>query len=135
MPRTANGSNMSIAQLEQLLMGRRAEVRKLEKQRAKMARKLAVMELRIRNLGGSVPGGRGGMRGGTRARNEKSLPDMIEGVLSKTGKPMRVRDIAAAVRSAGYHSNSDQFPSIVNQALIKDKRFAAADRGVYQLKK
>ena len=132
MPRVAAGSNMSIRQLEQLLHGRKAALRKLESQRAQVARRLAVLDRRIQSLGGASAGGAGP---GRRARNEKSLPDMIDAVLSRNGKPMRVRDIAAAVRNAGYRSNSPQFPSIVNQALIKDKRFASVERGVYQLKK
>jgi hypothetical protein len=48
---------------------------------------------------------------------------------------MKVGDIADAVQSKGYRSNSANFRGIVNQALIKDKRFGAASRGLYQLKK
>jgi hypothetical protein len=73
--------------------------------------------------------------GGGRVRNEKSLNDMISGVLTKAGKPMSVGDITDAVRAGGYKSNSANFRSIVNQALIKDKRFASSERGMYHLKK
>jgi hypothetical protein len=53
----------------------------------------------------------------------------------KGGKPMKVGDITDAAQKAGYRSNSANFRSIVNQTLIKDKRFSSAGRGVYQLKK
>jgi hypothetical protein len=139
MPRTANSANLTIAQLEQMLVGRKAELQKLERERNKIARRLEAMDERIRQLGGG--GGRGGRNGhsglgtGRRVRNEKSLNDTIEAVLTKNGKPMKVGDIADAVRASGYRSNSANFRGIVNQTLIKDKRFNAAERGTYQLKK
>ena len=40
-----------------------------------------------------------------------------------------------AVLKTGYRTNSANPKGIVNQALIKEKRFAQAGRGVYQLKK
>jgi hypothetical protein len=135
----------TIAQLEQMLHGHRSELQKLQRDRAKVARRLDGLDRRIRALGGEVGGrGRNGMGrrgrrvaagGGGRVRNEKSLNDMISGVLTKAGKPLSVGDITVAVRAGGYKSNSANFRSIVNQTLIKDKRFTAADRGVYQLKK
>ncbi|HSU69029.1 MAG TPA: hypothetical protein VLJ39_19255, partial [Tepidisphaeraceae bacterium] len=78
-------------------------------------------------------GSRGG--GGGRARNAKSLNDSIDEVLRGNGKPMKVGDIVDAVEATGYRSSSANFRGIVNQALIKDKRFIAAERGMYQIKK
>jgi ribosomal protein L19E len=37
------------------------------------------------------------------------------------------------VLAAGYRSNSGNFRGIVNQALIKDKRFTSAGRGLYEM--
>ena len=97
--------------------------------------RLQELEADIRRLGGSAGRrGRGGAGGGTRARNAKSLIETLEDVL-KGGKPMKVGDIADAAQKTGYRSNSANFRSIVNQTLIKDKRFGSAGRGVYQLKK
>jgi hypothetical protein len=138
MPRIAAAGTWSIVQLEQLLAGRRSALQKLERKRNKVARQLDAIDAQIRELGGPVRGGRNGaagrVGGGGRVRNAKSLNDTIESVLAKHGKPMRVGDIADAVKATGYRSNSANFRSIVNQTLIKDKRFTAADRGLYQLK-
>lgn len=139
MARTAS-PNFTIAQLEQLLLGRRTELSRLERQRATIARKLNRIDARIAALGGNGRRGGAGIGGsrvtaGGRVRNEKSLNDTIEQVLGKGGKAMGVGDIADAVRSAGYRSNSANFRSIVNQTLIKDKRFASSERGMYHLKK
>jgi hypothetical protein len=136
MARPASGMNLSIAQLEQILRTRRSERQRLERKRSKLQRQLDQLDTRINALGGGGGGGGGGGRnGGGRVRNAKSLNEMIAGVLGKASKPMAVGDIAAAVRSGGYRSNSANFRSIVNQTLIKDKRFGSAARGMYQLKK
>ena len=134
MARRSYGDGMSIAQLENLLAGRRAELSQKQREHNKLLSKLQQLESDIRRLGG-IPGkrGRGGL-GGTRVRNEKSLLETLEDVL-KGGKPMKVGDIADAAQKTGYRSNSANFRSIVNQTLIKDKRFGSAGRGLYQLKK
>ena len=134
MPRIAS-AHLTISQLEQLLTGRRAELARLERMRSKMARKLSQLESRIVSLGGSARGGGAGRNGRGRARNEKSLNAVIQTVLGRSSKPMGVGDIADAVRSAGYRTNSANFRGIVNQMLIKDKRFTSASRGMYQMKK
>lgn len=125
---------MSIAQLEQILAGRKSELNQKQKEHARALARLQQLEADIRQLGGSAGRrGRGGAGGG-RLRNEKSLVETLEEVL-KTGRPMNVGDITAAVKKSGYQSNSANFRSIVNQTLIKDKQFTAVDRGVYQMKK
>ena len=140
MARPASGSAYSIAQLEQMLNKCKSERQKLERERNKVARRLQQLDSRIHALGGngSGRGGRGGAGGGgagSRVRNDKSLIEMIEGVLGKSSKPMKVGDIADAVQGGGYRTNSANFRGIVNQTLIKDKRFTSAGRGLYQMKK
>jgi len=136
MPRPAT-AGFNIAQLERILEDRRTEVNRLERLRNELQRKLDGVERQIAKLAGGLRGlrGRRGGGGGTRARNEVSLVEAIENAMRGTGKPMRVGDIVDAVQASGYRSNSDNFRGIVNQTLIKErKRFAQAERGVYQLK-
>jgi hypothetical protein len=133
MARPPSITNLSIAQLQQIIQSRKTEISRLERQRSKIARKLGQIDSRIATLGGEVRGRNGGAGG--RVRNEKSLPEMLHTVLSKSSKAMGVGDIADAVRSGGYKTNSGNFRGIVNQTLIKDKRFSSAGRGLYQLKK
>lgn len=142
MARPSTGANLNIAQLEEILGGRRHELSKLAKQRSTLERKLDAIDREIAKLEGGV-GGTGRRRGrppgsggnGARARNEKSLVQTIEEVLTETGEPMRVADIFQAVLKTGYKTNSANPKGIVNQALIKEKRFTQSGRGVYQLKK
>jgi len=136
MPRPAT-AGFNIAQLERILEDRRTEVNRLERLRNELQRKLDGVERQIAKLAGGLRGlrGRRGGGGGTRARNEVSLVEAIENAMRGTGKPMRVGDIVEAVTATGYRSNSANFRGIINQTLIKErKRFAQAERGVYQLK-
>lgn len=127
---------MSIAELEQILSRRKAELSKKQKEHSKLLSRLQRVEEEIRQLGGAAGRrGRGsGAGGGGRAQNEKSLVETLEKVL-KSGKPMKIGDITKAAEKSGYRSNSANFRSIVNQTLIKDERFTAVDRGLYQIKK
>jgi hypothetical protein len=134
MPRHRTGSNeLSIAQLEALLDSRRAKLAKLQRRRAGLEKRLAALDAKIAAHGGSIAGGGGRRRG--RAHNAKSLPNTIADVLNHHGK-LKVSELVKAILATGYKTTSDNFRSIVNQALIKDrKRFANVERGVYALKK
>jgi len=131
MARPSTGSNLSLAALQSIMEARRSDLNRLRKQRTEAQRKLDAIDKQISRIEGG--GSRGG--GGGRARNAKSLNDSIDEVLRGNGKPMKVGDIVDAVEATGYRSSSANFRGIVNQALIKDKRFIAAERGMYQIKK
>jgi hypothetical protein len=110
---------------------RRSEMAKLARQREKLQKRLDAVDSRIAD----ISGGAGGGRPGSRARNSVSLQEAILQVLTKGGGPMKVGDIMDKVSNMGYRSTSANFRGIVNQTLIKDKRFVSSSRGLYQLKK
>ncbi|MFK7959780.1 MAG: hypothetical protein AB8G96_04575 [Phycisphaerales bacterium] len=79
---------------------------------------------------GRGPGRRGGRAKGAGGKN---LVESLREVL--TGAEMRVADLVDAVQRAGYKTNSPNFRTIVNQALIKHTDvFARVGRGVYTAK-
>ncbi len=126
----ARPSTLTIANLKQMLNARRSELAKLQKQRASLARELASLDRSIARVGGT-PGVKGG-----RARNEQSLTETLQSVLKEAGKPMGVGEILSAVEATGYRSSSANFRGIINQTLIKERKyFTSAGRGIYQLKK
>ncbi len=137
MPRSSNGVNLTVDQLERMLNQKRRELNRLTRRRTTAQRRLDAIDDQIRRLGGSGIALRAsvGRGAGRRARNDKPLVEVIHDVLQKTGKPLRVSAIADAVSSTGYRSNSANFRGIVNQMLIKDSRFTSQSRGFYQLKK
>ena len=129
MARPSSTSAMTIAQLENVLNTRRAQLNQLVKERSKAQQKLDVIERQIARLAGRS------MATGGRVRNEASLVQTMENLLKNAGKPMPVGEITNAVLKGGYKTNSANFRGIVNQTLIKEKQFASAGRGLYQLKK
>src|SRR5438874_12465987 len=122
MPRPRLTGGPTISQLEQMLASRRSAVQKYERQRNKLMRQMDALDTKIRALGGD---GRGRTAGG-RVRNAKSLTEAMIDVLGRASEPMRVADIADKVLASGYRSNSANFRGIVNQTLIKDKRFGTS---------
>jgi hypothetical protein len=135
MARPRSTVDLSLAQLERLMQSRRTELTRLTRERDKVQKKLDTLNGRISEISGGLGNGTRGGGGGTRARNAVNLPEVIHQVLTKAGAAMSVGDIMDKVRAGGYRSNSANFRGIVNQTLIKDKRFTNASRGMYQLKK
>jgi hypothetical protein len=132
MPRPKAVDGLSLADLNNLLAMRRKKLAALARERRKVEARLDQIDREMSVLNGEK-GGR--VTAGGRARNAKSLPALLVEVLSENGKPMGVGDIADAVLKKGYRTTSDSFRGIVNQTLIKDKRFHATERGVYAMKK
>ena len=133
MARPPSATNLSLAQLQQFMETRRNELNKLRRKRNEIQRELDALDRQIDRIDGGMGGGRRG--GSGRVRNEMSLNETLEQVLRSSGKPMRVGDIVDAVEKTGYRSSSANFRGIVNQTLIKDKRFVASERGMYQIRK
>lgn len=126
---------MNILDLERVLNDRKRQLEKLKKKRAKAQAKVDAVDAEIAKVAGSGFSG-GGRVSGSRARNDRPLPDYIEDVLAKSSKPLKVGEIATGVQTLGYKSNAKSFKNIVNQQLIKErKRFAQSGRGLYTLNK
>jgi hypothetical protein len=143
MARPASGNNFNIAQLERVLEEKRSELEKLRRQRNELQKKMVQIDRLIERVEGGLNGSRrggggggsgGGSTAGGRARNARSLIETLEAVLREGGRPMKVPEIMDAAIASGYRSGSANFRGIVNQTLIKDKRFGQVERGVYELK-
>jgi hypothetical protein len=138
MARPASGTNLTIAQLLRVLSDKKSEQDKLFRQRNDLQKRIDQIDRQIERIGGGVNGTRGGRAGaggpGSRPRNERSLLETIEAVLRDNGKPMKVAEIMDGVLGTGYRSGSANFRGIINQTLIKDKRFGQVERGTYDLK-
>lgn len=129
MPRGRSINSFSLGELQKLIDNQKSSLSKLRQQRAKVAKELGKIDRQIASIEGK------GLRGGGGAKNAMGLVKTMEMILGKSGKPMQVADIVNGVLATGYRSTSPQFRSIVNQALIKDKRFTSTERGKYTLKK
>lgn len=128
-------TTLTYDELRAEIKRRERTLRKLNRKRSVLLRKLAAVDAEIASNGGkagAIPV-RGAKAGGKRPRNSVSLVEAMAAVMSKD-KPMTASDIEKAVTKNGYQSGSATFKTIIFQALGKDKRFKKAARGQYVLK-
>ncbi|MGD9690166.1 MAG: hypothetical protein AB7K52_10985 [Phycisphaerales bacterium] len=120
--------SLSITDLEREIARRRSGVSSLLKRRKALERRLAALDAKIHAAGGSAGGAVRGRRG-PRPKNSANLVDSLRKLLN--GKTLSVTDAADAVRRAGYRTNSPNFRTMVNAALLKKKFFKRTGRGMY----
>lgn len=127
---------LTIAELEKELRSRKTELKSLYRRRRPIAARLAAIDSRMEKIGGAPMNGSNGANGHAPARdaNGKTLLEMLEAVM-KSGRAFTVGQIVAKVTRRGYRSKSANFRGIVNQTLIKEKRFRQVARGTYQMQK
>jgi hypothetical protein len=120
-------TNLSIAELNREISRRRRSLPALQRRREKLLTKLATVDSMIADLGG--PGG-GVRRAGARGSNDATLADYLKRAL--TNNTMGVTEVAEAVKKLGYNTNSPNFRTIVNAALMSKKNgFKRVSRGQY----
>ncbi len=110
---------------------RQRSVGALEAKRAKLLKQLRELDHTIKTLAGKGAGAPS-VRAGGRAKNAMTLTQALEKVLSN--KTMTVTDAADAVKDAGYRTNSNNFRTQVNIALIKSGKFKRVGRGQYTVR-
>jgi len=126
-------AGVSTGDLSLELRRRQRRLPTLRNKHQKLARKLEAIEAQIAQLGGDT-GGRGrGITGRKRPKNDQPLAEVLVALLKKKGKQMKVSEIAQGALASGYKTNAANFSTIVNQTLIKDKRFKSVERGYYAL--
>ncbi len=120
---------VSIEELQAEMARRSKVVNRLERRRAKLHAEIALVEAELGSFG--ALSSNGGIR--RRPRNEMNLVDTLSKVLKN--KTMSVTDAAQAARDAGYMTTAANFRTIVNQALIREKKtFKKVSRGQYTAK-
>jgi len=72
-------------------------------------------------------------RRGRRAKGDKNLLEYIKQVLADKSDGMRIKDIASAVKDAGYKSAAKDFYTIVATTMREPGVFTKTGRGVYKL--
>ena len=122
-------NTMSMADLQAELQRRERGIRKLERRRERLLNELAQVDSELASVGALSAAG--GIR--RRPRNENNLVDSLAIVLKN--KTMSVTDVTAEVQAAGYMTTDANFRTIVNQALIREKKvFKKISRGQYTAK-
>ena len=120
--------SLSTAELAAELKRRQRGVNVLNRRRERLMSQLEDVNVQIAELGGNGMG----VTASGKTRNAQTLPDALHGVLQ--GREMSVIEAVDAVRASGYVSGAANFRTMVNQVLLKDKRFKKVRRGVYTSK-
>jgi hypothetical protein len=130
--------SVSTSELRRELARREKGATRLQQLRNQLASKLAAIEAELSGLGlmgglGRAARGQpaGAPRGGRRARNEESLPEVIAKVV-RVGSTVSPAEVSTKVRQAGYKSTATHFGMMVSNALSKDSRFKRVSRGQYE---
>lgn len=122
-------NKLSLGELQAELARREKGVRKLERRREKILGELAEIDSELAAVGALSASG--GVR--RRPRNEMNLVKSLAAVLD--GKTMSVTEVTHAVQQAGYLTTASNFRTIVNQALIRERKvFKKISRGQYTAK-
>ena len=112
----------------------KSEIRKRERQLGTLLKKRATLVAPLEEINAEIleMGGVAGVlpdAGRKRHRNDANLADALANLLAK--KTMSVTEAAEKVQEAGYKTTSPNFRTIVNQTLLRDKRFKRIGRGQY----
>ena len=126
-------SNIPFRALEAELRRRRGVLPRLERRRGGLLGRIAALERRIIALGGALSRVRRGRQVRVRPKNTMTLVEALARALK--GKTLAVREAAKAVVRTGYRTNSANFRTMVNIALIKSGRFRRVGRGRYTTKR
>jgi hypothetical protein len=125
---------LTVAQLERILLRKKAALEKLLRQRTQLQKKLAQVERRIVEIGG----GEGGKPRPPRRRpkNSKTLLVAVTEMLSQHKKGLTLRDLANRLLASGYKTSSTNFQNTLYQCLYhnSDKLAHDAKNHTYRIK-
>ncbi len=145
-PASTGLAGISTAALQAELENRRSRVGALQAQARELESQLNSLRSEIGVFNGLATSGkkRGrppgsknksqgigkGAPGRKRAKNKLNLEEALAKTLK--GRTMSVTDVTKAVQTeGGYKTTSENFRTIVNQALIRSKAFKKVSRGMY----
>lgn len=128
---------MSVEDIQAQLDARReAEVANLKEKLAKLEEERSTVQERIAVLSGVARNARrGGSRGsrGPRAKNDRSLTEVLHEILKKKGEPMSARQLEEALKETDYTTNAKNKYVVIFTALTKHPdMFKKAERGLYE---
>ena len=138
MPKTST----TIAELRRILAQKEKELAKLRATREKLALELKQVDARIAELEGK-PSRRARKVTVTRARRGrprgrakgKTLKQAVMEILGATRKALGAKEVAEALPSVGYISQSKNLTTMVQGVLSRNPEFRRVARGKYRLQR
>lgn len=128
--------DLTVAQLEKLLLAKKSKLEDLVVKRDKLRTELSSLDEKIRGMGGEAPaegeeapirrgrpkGSKNKGRRGSRVKGQKSLKVWVQEELQKAKKGLTIDELIAAVEAAGYKSKADKFKNVMYQCLFHGQR-------------
>ncbi len=130
--------DLTVSQLEKLLLAKRSKLEDLAGKRDKLRLELSSLDVQILGLtGGDAPdvegaaprlrgrpkGSKNKGRRGPRARNKVSLKGVVREELLKAKKGLTIDELIAAVEATGYKSKAGKFKNVMYQCLFHGENF------------
>ena len=125
----ADLTEKSIQELKSEIKRRERQLTSLHKRREKLVSQLEEVDEQISELGGTATGASPIGGGRKRYRNDSNLADALDELLKN--QTLSVTAASVEVQKAGHKTTSPNFRTIVNQTLLRDKRFKRVGRGLY----
>ena len=128
--------DLTVAQLEKLLLAKKSKLEDLVGKRDKLRTELSSLDEKIRGMGGEAPaegeeapsrrgrpkGSKNKGRRGSRVKGQKSLKVWVQEELQKAKKGLTIDELIAAVEAAGYKTKADKFKNVMYQCLFHGQR-------------
>lgn len=129
-------ANISVAELERILLSRRQQLEELQQRRTTLVAELGRVDEEIAKMQGA----RQALSSSATVRpqkfvNAKSLREYVLEILGRSKRGMSLSDLSAKVLAAGYRTESSNFRNVLYQCLYNTKDVYHDDgTGTYRLK-
>ncbi len=128
-------ANISVAELEKILLGRKQQLEGLLHRKAELQTQLALIDQEIAELQGNRAGNAYSASARGKLANEKSLREYVLEILAKSKRGMKLTDLATKVLAAGYRTESNNFRNVLYQCLYNTKDvYHDESTGTYRLR-
>jgi hypothetical protein len=127
-------ANISVAELEKLLLVRKQQLDDLLTRKAQLQSALVEVDQEIAQMQGATPQNAYSASARGKLVNEKSLREYVVQILGEAQCGMSLSDLSAKVLAAGYRTESNNFRNVLYQCLYNTKDVYHDEKtGTYRL--
>lgn len=128
-------ANISVAELEKLLLVRKNQLEELLQRKAELQSQLRDVDQEIARMQGSRSTATTPSTSRARTMNEKSLREYVVLILGKSKRGMSLADLSEKVLAAGYRTESHNFRNVLYQCVYNTKDvYHDEQTGTYRLR-
>lgn len=128
-------ANISVAELEKLLLLRKQQLDELLARKAQLQAALIEVDREIAQMQGAKSQTAYSASARGKVANDKSLREYVVEILGKAKRGMSLSDLSTKVLSAGYRTESNNFRNVLYQCLYNTKDVYHDEKtGTYRLR-